>query len=72
MARSRTPRETVALAENASRPAQAESVAITASDIAHRAFDSYYARGRQDSHDVDDWLQAERELQGERPPVAQL
>ena len=36
-------------------------------DIALRAFDLYLARGRQDGHDVDDWLQAERELHGDRP-----
>jgi hypothetical protein len=36
------------------------------SDVARLAFDLYLARGRQDGHDIDDWLQAERELQGER------
>jgi hypothetical protein len=32
-------------------------------DIAHRAFELYCERGRQHGHDLDDWLQAERELQ---------
>jgi hypothetical protein len=30
-------------------------------DIAHRAFELYCARGCQHGHDIDDWLQAERE-----------
>jgi hypothetical protein len=32
-------------------------------DIAKRAFELYCERGCQDGHDVEDWLQAERELQ---------
>jgi Protein of unknown function (DUF2934) len=31
-------------------------------DIARRAFELYCARGCEDGHDVQDWLQAEREL----------
>ena len=31
-------------------------------DIARRAYALYEARGREHGHDVDDWLQAEREL----------
>jgi hypothetical protein len=31
-------------------------------DIAKRAFELYCDRGREDGHDVDDWLNAEREL----------
>ena len=34
------------------------------SDIACRAYELYVARGREDGHDVEDWLQAERELRG--------
>jgi hypothetical protein len=30
--------------------------------IARRAFELWERRGRQDGHDVDDWLTAEREL----------
>jgi Protein of unknown function (DUF2934) len=33
-------------------------------EIARRAFELYAARGREDGHDVDDWLRAERELIG--------
>ena len=31
-------------------------------DIARRAFELYCARGCEDGHDIEDWLQAEREL----------
>ena len=31
-------------------------------DVARRAFELYCERGGQDGHDVQDWLQAEREL----------
>jgi len=32
--------------------------------IAQRAYERYEARGREDGHDMDDWFEAERELQG--------
>ena len=35
---------------------------VTESDIARRAFELYCDRGREDGHDVEDWLNAEREL----------
>ena len=35
---------------------------IGEADIARRAFELYCERGREDGHDVDDWLNAEREL----------
>ena len=35
---------------------------ISEDDIARRAFELYCDRGRQDGHDLDDWLHAEREL----------
>lgn len=35
----------------------------TYTDVARRAYDLYLARGREHGHDVDDWMQAERELQ---------
>jgi hypothetical protein len=31
-------------------------------DVSRQAFDFYEARGCDDGHDVEDWLQAEREL----------
>lgn len=35
---------------------------VTEGDIARRAFELYCDRGREDGHDVGDWLTAEREL----------
>jgi hypothetical protein len=31
-------------------------------EIRHRAYEIYLERGKQSGHDVDDWLQAEQEL----------
>jgi Protein of unknown function (DUF2934) len=44
-------------------------------EIARRAYELYEARGREDGHDQEDWLQAERDLieieaSTERPPAA--
>jgi hypothetical protein len=38
---------------------------ITRDAIARRAYEIYMDRGGADGHDVDDWLQAERELHEE-------
>ena len=38
---------------------------VTSDDVARHAYALYVARGRTDGHDVDDWLQAERELRGD-------
>lgn len=35
---------------------------VADSDIARRAYELYVERGAEHGHDVDDWLQAEREL----------
>jgi hypothetical protein len=40
------------------------SATMTDRDIARRAFELFEARGREHGRDLDDWLQAERELQG--------
>ena len=45
------------------------SANVTENDIARRAYELYLARDCEDGHDVDDWLQAERELQGEEQSV---
>ena len=37
-------------------------VHVSETDIARRAFEIYCERGRQHGCDLDDWLQAEREL----------
>ena len=38
--------------------------------IARRAFELYESRGREDGHDVEDWLEAERELTTRRLTVS--
>ncbi len=38
------------------------SAAVTDSAIARRAYERYLARGGEHGHDVEDWIQAEREL----------
>ena len=45
----------------------AEPATIANSDVARRAYDLYLARGCEHGHDVDDWVQAERELR-QTPP----
>jgi hypothetical protein len=42
--------------------ARVDATAISERDIARRAYDLYLARGREPGHQLDDWLQAEREL----------
>ena len=45
------------------RPASSTaSASLTVGDIAKRAFELYCERGHQDGHDLQDWIQAEREL----------
>jgi Protein of unknown function (DUF2934) len=38
---------------------------ITKDDVAQRAYELFLARGRVDRHDVEDWLEAERQLVAE-------
>ena len=40
-----------------------QSLAVTRDAIAQRAYELYLARGGEDGHHLEDWLQAERELQ---------
>lgn len=42
---------------------QQQSSPIAENEIARRAYDRYLARGCEPGHDLDDWLDAERELQ---------
>jgi Protein of unknown function (DUF2934) len=37
-------------------------------EIARRAYELYERRGRQEGHDLEDWLEAEREVLGPRVP----
>ena len=38
--------------------------------IRQRAFELYEARGREEGHDIDDWLQAEAEIEASRTRTA--
>lgn len=40
----------------------ASNLRTSEDDIAQRAYERYEARGREDGHALDDWLDAEREL----------
>jgi len=40
-------------------------LAISKDDVAQRAYELFLARGRADGHDVEDWLEAERQLEKE-------
>ena len=63
MARAKTDERTARAADRApSSPAGPATV--TNSDVARRAYDLYLARGCAHGFDVEDWLQAERELRG--------
>jgi hypothetical protein len=44
---------------------------ITKDDVARRAYELFLARGRAEGHDVEDWLEAERQLEAEgmAPPA---
>jgi hypothetical protein len=44
------------------------STSISHDQIAERAFQFYCARGEMPGHDLDDWLQAERELRKPESP----
>jgi hypothetical protein len=61
MAKAHTDERTATAADRAPKapPLQAS---VTSTDVARRAYDLYLARGREHGHDVDDWMQAEREL----------
>jgi hypothetical protein len=53
----------VAVASDRAAKARIDAVTdISERDIARRAYDLYLTRGSEPGHDVEDWLQAEREL----------
>jgi len=52
------------------RPASAASATATIADIARRAFELYCERGCQDGYDLQDWIQAERELRAKENSTA--
>ncbi len=54
--------ERPATASDRTPKALAQQPSLANNDVARRAYDLYLARGREHGHDVDDWMQAEREL----------
>jgi hypothetical protein len=61
MARAKTGERTAMAADRAPK-SPAQPATVTDSDVARRAYDLYLGRGCEHGHDVDDWMQAEREL----------
>jgi len=56
----------LAIAEDPSAKAAAEDHrVITKDDVARRAYELFLARGGAEGHDVEDWLEAERQLEAE-------
>ena len=51
-----------ATADDRAPKSPAQPAAVTNGDVARRAYDLYLGRGCEHGHDVEDWLQAEREL----------
>ena len=42
---------------------------ITKDDVARRAYELFLARGGAEGHDVEDWLEAERQLEAEAEQI---
>ena len=61
MARTNTAERAIAN-ERAPKSRVTQQAAVTDSDIARRAYELFLARGGEHGHDVEDWVQAEREL----------
>ena len=62
--------------ESTEKSSQTENKALEVhpkdEEIGLRAYQIYVERGSADGHDVDDWLQAERELSGKYPSTMPL
>jgi hypothetical protein len=61
MAKAMTKPRPVAIADDAERT-PAPAATLTENEIARRAYERYLARGCENGHDVEDWLEAERDL----------
>ena len=61
-ARRKAPDGIVTAADRSSKALQNRSGQATDRDIARRAYELFEKRGREHGHDLDDWLQAERDL----------
>ena len=46
------------------------SLELTEDLVRTRAYRFYEERGREDGHDIEDWLRAEAEVFGKKPPAA--
>ena len=64
MAKATTNPEAVATATDRAPKKALQPASMTDDAIARRAYDLYLARGCEHGHDVEDWLEAERELNG--------
>jgi len=53
------------IAEDQSAIAAEDHRVITKDDVARRAYELFLARGGAEGHDVEDWLEAERQLEAE-------
>jgi Protein of unknown function (DUF2934) len=62
MAKSTKTDDSVTTAPDRTPKSQAQPATDTTGGIARRAYDLYLARGCEHGHDVEDWLQAERNL----------
>ncbi|MGA7929421.1 MAG: DUF2934 domain-containing protein [Candidatus Sulfotelmatobacter sp.] len=51
------------------KPAAANDPEQLERQIGRRAYEIYEGRGREDGHDLDDWLRAEAELTGKQVPT---
>ena len=67
MARAQTVERTASAGGRASKSVTQPANGIGA-DVARRAYDLYLARGCEHGHDVDDWIQAEREVRPSSTP----
>jgi hypothetical protein len=47
------------------------SLELTEDLVGTRAYRFYEERGREDGHDLEDWLRAEAEVFGKKPPPAE-
>jgi hypothetical protein len=56
--------------EDASRATLQLEPAVSDSDISRRAYERFLDRGAEHGHDLDDWLEAERELR--QSPTSQV
>jgi hypothetical protein len=62
MAKSRQAKDSITTAADRTAKSAVHPTTVTNGDVARRAYDLYLERGCEHGRDVEDWLQAEREL----------